>query len=92
MSWPQLDQGTVESGSHDVDPHATGPGWPSTKSPTSSATARPTTRASPLPRIIGMRSQGEPEIAIELGETRYEGVTWVTRRQLASSQLIGCLS
>ena len=33
-------------------------------------------------RIIGMRSQGEAEIAIEQGETRYEGVTWITRRQL----------
>jgi hypothetical protein len=39
-------------------------------------------------RIIGMRSQGEAEIAIEQGETRYEGVTWTTRRQLASNQLI----
>jgi hypothetical protein len=39
-------------------------------------------------RIIGMRSQGETEIAIEQGETRYEGVTWTTRRQLASNQLI----
>ena len=29
-------------------------------------------------RIIGMRSQGEAEIAIEQGETRYEGVTWTT--------------
>jgi hypothetical protein len=25
-----------------------------------------------------MRSQGEAEIAIEQGETRYEGVTWTT--------------
>jgi hypothetical protein len=39
-------------------------------------------------RIIGMRSQGEAEIAIEQGETRYEGVTWTTRRQLASNQLV----
>jgi hypothetical protein len=39
-------------------------------------------------RIIGMRSQGEAEIAIEQGETRYEGVTWTTRRQLATNQLI----
>ena len=30
-------------------------------------------------RIIGMRAQGEAEIAIEQGETRYEGVTWTTR-------------
>jgi excisionase family DNA binding protein len=35
-----------------------------------------------------MRSQGEAEIAIEQGETRYEGVTWTTRRQLASNQSI----
>ena len=35
-----------------------------------------------------MRAQGEAEIAIEQGETRYEGVTWTTPRQLASSQLI----
>src|SRR5215218_6538141 len=39
-------------------------------------------------RIIGMRSQGEAEIAIEQGEARYEGVTWTTRGQLASNQLI----
>ena len=39
-------------------------------------------------RIIGMRSQGEAEIAIEQGETRYEGVTWTTRRQIATNQLI----
>jgi len=39
-------------------------------------------------RIIGMRSQGEAEIAIEQGETRYEGVTWTTRRQIAANQLI----
>ena len=31
-------------------------------------------------RIIGMRAQGEAEIAIEQGETRYEGVTWTTRQ------------
>jgi hypothetical protein len=35
-----------------------------------------------------MRSQGEAEIAIEQGETRYEGVTWTTPRQRASNQLI----
>jgi hypothetical protein len=39
-------------------------------------------------RIIGMRAQGEAEIAIEQGDTRYEGVTWTTPRQLASNQLI----
>jgi hypothetical protein len=43
-------------------------------------------------RIIGMRSQGEAEIAIEQGEARYEGVTWTTRRQLASNQWSRCLS
>jgi hypothetical protein len=41
-----------------------------------------------LARIIGMRSQGEAEIAIEQGETRYEGVTWTTRRQIAANRLI----
>jgi hypothetical protein len=39
-------------------------------------------------RIIGMRAQGEAEIAIEQGETRYEGVTWTTRSQIAANQLI----
>jgi hypothetical protein len=39
-------------------------------------------------RIIGMRSQGEAEIAIEQGETLYEGVTWTTRRQIAANRLI----
>jgi hypothetical protein len=39
-------------------------------------------------RMIGMRAQGEAEIAIEQGETRYEGVTWTTRRQIATNQLI----
>jgi hypothetical protein len=39
-------------------------------------------------RIIGMRAQGEAEIAVEQGETRYEGVTWTTRRQIAANQLI----
>jgi hypothetical protein len=39
-------------------------------------------------RIIGMRSQGEAEIAIEQGETRYEGITWTTRRQIAANRLI----
>ena len=48
---------------------------------------RPPRFAAPA-RIIGMRSQGEAEIAIEQGETRYEGVTWTTRRQHASNQLI----
>jgi hypothetical protein len=35
-----------------------------------------------------MRSQGEAELAIEQGETRYEGVTWTTRRQIAANRLI----
>jgi hypothetical protein len=35
-----------------------------------------------------MRAQGEAEIAIEQGETRYEGVTWTTPRQIAANQLI----
>jgi hypothetical protein len=39
-------------------------------------------------RIIGMRTQGEAEIAIEQGETRYEGITWTTRNQIAANQLI----
>jgi hypothetical protein len=39
-------------------------------------------------RIIGMRAQGEAEIAIEQGETRYEGVTWTTGHQIAANQLI----
>jgi hypothetical protein len=39
-------------------------------------------------RIIGMRAQGEAEIAIEQGETRYEGVTWTTPHQVAANQLI----
>jgi hypothetical protein len=30
----------------------------------------------------------EAEIAIEQGETRYEGVTWTTLRQIAANQLI----
>jgi hypothetical protein len=34
-------------------------------------------------RLIGMRAQGEAEIAIEQGETRYEGITWTTRSQIA---------
>jgi hypothetical protein len=39
-------------------------------------------------RIIGMRSQGKAEIAIEQGETRYEGVTWTTRSQIAANRVI----
>jgi len=39
-------------------------------------------------RTIGMRAQGEAEIAIEQGETRFEGVSWTTPRQVATNQLI----
>jgi hypothetical protein len=39
-------------------------------------------------RLIGMRAQGEAETAIEQGETRYEGVAWTTRSQIAANQLI----
>jgi hypothetical protein len=39
-------------------------------------------------RIIGMRAQGEAELAIEQGETRYEGVTWTTPSQIVANQLI----
>jgi hypothetical protein len=39
-------------------------------------------------RIIGMRAQGETELAIEQGETRFEGVTWTTPSQIAANQLI----
>jgi hypothetical protein len=35
-----------------------------------------------------MRAQGEAEIAVEQGETRYEGVTWTTPRQIAANELI----
>jgi hypothetical protein len=39
-------------------------------------------------RIIGMRAQGEAEIAIEQGETRYEGVRWTTPRQISANEVI----
>jgi hypothetical protein len=39
-------------------------------------------------RVIAMRTQGEAEVAIEQGETRFEGVTWVTPRQIAANQVI----
>jgi hypothetical protein len=39
-------------------------------------------------RIIGMRAQGEAEIAIEQGETRYEGVRWTTPRQISANDVI----
>ncbi|HZA91011.1 MAG TPA: hypothetical protein VE420_00155, partial [Gemmatimonadales bacterium] len=39
-------------------------------------------------RVIAMRAKGEAEVAIEQGETRFEGVTWVTPRQIAANQVI----
>jgi hypothetical protein len=39
-------------------------------------------------RIIAMRTQGEAEIAIEQGETRFEGVKWVTPQQITTNQII----
>jgi hypothetical protein len=39
-------------------------------------------------RIIAMRAQGEAEVAIEQGETRFEGVRWVSPRQIADNQVI----
>jgi hypothetical protein len=39
-------------------------------------------------RIIAMRAQGEAEVAIEQGETRFEGVRWVTPQQIAANQVI----
>jgi hypothetical protein len=39
-------------------------------------------------RVIAMRAQGEAEIAIEQGETRFEGVRWVTPQQIATNQVI----
>jgi hypothetical protein len=39
-------------------------------------------------RVIAMRAQGEAEVAIEQGETRFEGVTWVTPRQIAVNQVV----
>jgi hypothetical protein len=35
-----------------------------------------------------MRAQGEAEVAIEQGETRFEGVRWVTPHQIAANQVI----
>jgi hypothetical protein len=37
-------------------------------------------------RIIAMRAQGEAEVAIEQGETRFEGVRWVTPQQIAGTR------
>jgi hypothetical protein len=35
-----------------------------------------------------MRTQREAEVAIEQGETRFEGVRWVTPQQIAANQVI----
>jgi hypothetical protein len=39
-------------------------------------------------RVIAMRAQGEAEVAIEQGETRFEGVRWVTPQQITANQVI----
>ena len=39
-------------------------------------------------RVIAMRAQGEAEVAIEQGETRFEGARWVTPHQIAANQVI----
>jgi hypothetical protein len=39
-------------------------------------------------RIIAMQAQGETEVAIEQGETGFEGVRWVTPQQIAANQVI----
>jgi hypothetical protein len=39
-------------------------------------------------RVIAMRAQGEAEFAIEQGETRFEGVRWVTPDQITANQVI----
>jgi hypothetical protein len=39
-------------------------------------------------RVIARRAQGEAEVAIEQGETRFEGVRWVTPHQLAANHVI----
>ncbi|HEX6759894.1 MAG TPA: hypothetical protein VF086_16050 [Propionibacteriaceae bacterium] len=39
-------------------------------------------------RVIAMRAQGEAEVVIEQGETRFEGVRWVTPHQIAANQVI----
>jgi hypothetical protein len=38
--------------------------------------------------VIAMRAQGEAEVAIEQGDTRFEGVSWVTQQQIAANQVI----
>jgi hypothetical protein len=39
-------------------------------------------------RIIAMRAQGEAEVAIEQGETRFDGVRWLTPHQIAANQVV----
>ena len=39
-------------------------------------------------RVIAMRAEGEAEIAREQGFTAYEGMTWVSSRQIATNQVI----
>jgi hypothetical protein len=39
-------------------------------------------------QVIAMRAQGDAEVAIEPGETRFEGVRWVMPRQIATNQII----
>ena len=39
-------------------------------------------------RVIALRALGEAEIAAEQGDTRYEGLTWATPKQIATNQVI----
>jgi hypothetical protein len=39
-------------------------------------------------RVIAMRAQGEAEVDLEQGETRFEGVRWVTSQQIVANQVI----
>jgi hypothetical protein len=39
-------------------------------------------------RMIAMQAQGEAEVAIEQGESRFEGVRWVTPQQIATNGVI----
>ena len=39
-------------------------------------------------RVIAIRALGEAEIAAEQGDTRYEGLTWATPKQIAANQVI----
>jgi len=42
----------------------------------------------PPARQIAVRAQGEAEIAADQDNTKYEGMTWATERQIAANQLI----